>query len=369
MRPITLSIFVLYGAACYTQGMQAYDLVPIRPHDVRAQQQLDALLSVAGIKRDQRLDYTVGLFDESNRLLATGSIFASTLRCLAVDPNHQGEGLLNGIVNFLIERQTERGYGEVFLYTKCETARFFQDLGFAEIARVPARLVFMSNRPRAFTDFLSALKRNAAVPGRNISAVVMNANPFTLGHLHLLERASFASDLVHCFVVSEDASLVPADVRYKLVRQGCAHLPNVMCHPTGQYMVSNATFPSYFLKDDRQVTETQARLDIEVFARIAETLSVTRRFVGEEPTSGITQIYNDIMAEYLPQHGIELTVLPRAKVGRTLISASTVRQMIHDGQLDDIRPYVPYTTYAFFTSDEGQAVVRRIQETSRVIHD
>ena len=349
--------------------MHEYDLVHIHPGNARAQQQLDGLLHAAGIKRDAHLDYTVGLFDENGQLLATGSTFASTLRCLAISPAHQGEGLLKHIVNFLVERQTERGYSEIFLYTKCEAAHFFEDLGFAEIARVPRQLVFMSNRRRAFPDYLAALKRNAAVPGRNISAIVMNANPFTLGHLHLLERASFESDLVHCFVVSEDTSLVPAAVRYDLVRKGCAHLANIMCHPTGQYMVSNATFPSYFLKDDRQVTETHARLDIEIFMQIARVLNINRRFVGEEPTSGITQIYNEVMQECLPSHGISLTVLPRAHAGRTIISASTVRQMIHDRQLDEIRAFVPHSTYAFFTSEAGKAVIQRIQESTHVIHD
>jgi [citrate (pro-3S)-lyase] ligase len=34
----------------------------------------------------------VGLYDEDDMLVATGSCFGNTLRCLAVAADHQGEG-------------------------------------------------------------------------------------------------------------------------------------------------------------------------------------------------------------------------------------------------------------------------------------
>lgn len=348
--------------------MGATDISVIHPGDRAAQRQLDSLLSGAGIRRDANLDYTVGLFDDEGTLLATGSAFANTLRCLAVSERHRGEGYLNQIVTFLIEEQTRRGFGEVFLYTKPESARFFADLGFDEIERVPGYLVFMSNRPKAFTAYLNRLKRNALVPGR-ACAVVMNANPFTLGHLHLLEMASRQSDVVHVFVVSEDASLFSFKDRFDLVRKGSAHLYKVMCHPTGSYMVSNATFPSYFIKQADDVTRVHALLDTLVFARIASTLGITRRFVGEEPFSGITRIYNQVMAEELPKHGIDLEVIPRCEHGKTPVSASNVRQLIHDGHLDQVRPLVPRPTYEFLTSDEAGPTIDRICRSEHVRHD
>ena len=42
-----------------------------------------------------------------------------------------------------------------------------------------------------------------------VAAIVMNANPFTLGHQYLVEKAAAENDLVHLFMVSEDASLFP----------------------------------------------------------------------------------------------------------------------------------------------------------------
>ena len=58
----------------------------------------------------------------------------------------------------------------------------------------------------------------------------MNANPFTLGHQYLVEKAAAENDLLHLFIVSEDASLVPFKIRKQLVMKGTAHLKNICYH-------------------------------------------------------------------------------------------------------------------------------------------
>ena len=189
----------------------------------------------------------------------------------------------------------------------------------------------------------------------------MNANPFTLGHQWLVEQAAARCDLLHLFVVTEDASLVPFPVRYRLVQEGVAHLPNVMVHQTGSYMISSSTFPSYFIKDDGDVIQAQARLDLQIFLRIAAALGISARFVGEEPFSQVTAVYNRIMKEELEKSGLSCVILPRKAQGDAPISASAVRRLIHSGALEAIRPLVPESTYRFFLSPEGEPVVQAIR--------
>ena len=129
----------------------------IYPYDRRSQEQMDALLRQEGIRRDKNLDYSCGVFDEDGALIACGSSFANTLRCLAVSSAHRGEGLMNQVVSHLLEKQTERGNLHVFLYTKAANDRIFRDLGFLEIARVEGELVFMENRRDGFPRYLKAL--------------------------------------------------------------------------------------------------------------------------------------------------------------------------------------------------------------------
>ena len=341
-------------------------LSSVYPSDRRSMAKVDRLLEREGIRRDRNLDYTCGLFDDEGDLIATGSCFKNTIRCLAVSHERQGEGLLNRVVGHVMEVQIRRGNAHVFLCTKPQSARFFSDLGFCEIARVDNRLVFMENRRTGFLDYCADLAKTRT-DGVS-AAVVMHANPFTKGHLHLVERAAAENDTVHLFVLSEEASPIPFAVRRRLVEEGVAHLPGVIVHDSGPYIISAATFPSYFLRDEEDVAQAHARLDVTVFGRIAAALHVTRRYVGEEPTSGVTACYNRVMAEELPKLGVECRVIPRLTENGRVISASTVRQAIHDGALDTVLDMLPPATAAYFASPEAEGVIAAIRAENDVIH-
>lgn len=328
---------------------------------------VEGLLKQEGIQRDGNLDYTCAIYDEDYNAIATGSCFGNTLRCFAVDSSHQGEGLLNQVISHLIEVQLERGNLHLFLYTKPESAKFFGDLGFHEIARVENKVVFMENRRTGFPNYLKALGRKKA-EGEKIAALVMNANPFTLGHQYLVEKAAAENDVLHLFIVSEDASLVPFAVRKKLVMEGTKHLKNIVYHDSGPYIISSATFPSYFLKDEANIIESHARLDLAVFQRIAAELGINRRYVGEEPHSQVTGIYNEVMKSELPKSGVECVIVPRKKSDDKVISASTVRQCIQRGDFDALAGLVPASTYQYFTSKEAKPVIDAIRKAGNVVH-
>ena len=346
--------------------MSEYTLSQVSPTDKRTLAQIDALLEQEGIRRDGNLDYICAMFDENYNVIGTGSCFGNTLRCFAVSSAHQGEGLLNQIITHLIEIQCARGNLHLFLYTKVQSAKFFGDLGFYEIARVEDTLVFMENRRNGFPSYLSRLEKTAR-PGVS-GAIVMNANPFTLGHQYLVETAAVRCDTLHLFLLSEDASLVPFGVRKQLVQAGTAHLKNVVLHDSGPYIISNATFPSYFLKDDAAVIQGHAKLDLTIFVRIARALGVTVRFVGEEPTSQVTGLYNEIMAAQLPENGIDCVILPRKEALGKAISASTVRAALQAGDWQTLSQLVPQTTLDYFRSSEAEPVLRRIRSAENVVH-
>ena len=346
--------------------MSEYTISQVCPTDRTVLAQIDALLQQEGIRRDGNLDYICAMFDEEYNVIGTGSCFGNTLRCFAVSSAHQGEGLLNQIITHLIEVQCARGNLHLFLYTKVKSARFFGDLGFYEIARVEDTLVFMENRRDGFGGYLRALEKTKT--GGKSAALVMNANPFTLGHQYLVEKAAAACDTLHLFVVSEDASLVPFAVRKRLVEAGVAHLPNVVLHDSGPYIISNATFPSYFLKDEAAVIDSHARLDLAVFTKIAKALNITARYVGEEPTSQVTGLYNKIMCEQLPKAGIHCIIVPRKQAWGKAISASTVRQCLQNGDWETLKALVPDTTLEYFRSPEAAPVLARIQKAGNVVH-
>ena len=212
-----------------------YSISQVWPGDTRGLAQVDALLLQEGISRDKNLDYICAMYDEDYQIIATGSCFGNTLRCFAVSYEHQGEGLLNQIVTHLMDIQYQRGNLHLFLYTKVDSAKFFGSLGFYEIARVDGTLVFMENRRDGFSRYLRELKRTHK-EGCS-AALVMNANPFTYGHQYLAEVAARDCDILHLFVVSEDASLIPFSVR-KRFGEGW-HCSFVQCYTSAGVFSGN----------------------------------------------------------------------------------------------------------------------------------
>ena len=113
---------------------------------------------------------------------------------------------------------------------------------------------------------------------------------------------------------------------------------------------------------------SHARLDLELFLSIAQSLGVTARYAGEEPFSQVTGIYNQVMAQLLPERGIRFVEIPRrAEEGQT-VSASAVRRAIRDGRMEEMRAMVPQTTWDFFQSPQGQAVAETIRRAGDVTH-
>ena len=316
------------------------------------------LLECASIKVEQNIDYTVGIYAD-DILVATGSLNRNMIKCLVVQKEHQGGAVFNQLISHLLNEVYDRKYAKVFVYTKPENSTTFAQLNFQVIEEVSGQLVFMERAMHGFAEYIQELAQGYIAAPR-VAAVVMNANPFTKGHLHLIETAAAYADIVHVFVVSEDVSDFPTAIRKQLVVAGTEHLKNCYIHDTSDYLVSNQTFPSYFLPETTDVTVVQATLDAQVFLHhIAPALGITDRFVGEEPLSIATAIYNTTMQEVFTEK-LQLHIIPRIMTESTVISASAVRALLANKQLVEVEKYVPSTTFNFLQTSEGAAIIAAI---------
>lgn len=307
-------------------------------------EQTRSFLRGLGLNWEEGIEATVNLW-EGGQLVATGSRQGNVLKCIGVSGSMQGEGLSATIVTELVKDAFAAGHQHLFLYTKPENLPFFSGLGFYTIASVPGAAL-LENRKNGVAKFVSQL-RPTSPPGL-IGCVVANCNPFTNGHLYLMEQAALACDFVHLFILSEDRSFFPADVRLQLAQQGTAHIKNLAVHSSGSYLISTATFPHYFTKDKADAKAIGSELDLAVFAtHYAPPLRITRRFVGTEPFDRVTAAYNRQMLAYLPAHGVQVTEIPRREVEGDAVSASRVRKLLQQNNLADIRPLVPPTTYTY----------------------
>lgn len=315
-----------------------------------------ALLKKCGLNPVERADYRVGIFDEDEELLATGALVGDMLQMIAVDPSCQGEDLSVRVVTHLVNTAARRGIFCLHLFTKSASVRFFEGMGFKTVAHVPGEVALLEWGSPGIAEYcrrLSAYKDPAA---RQVGALVMNANPFTAGHRFLVETASKACDKVFLLAVEEDLSEFPFAVRLELIRQGTADLKNVTVLPGGRYVISSLTFPAYFSRDAARA-RLQSRIDAEIFARhIAPALGITERFMGEEPFSPSTAIYNEEVKARLEKSGIAVRILPRLarEEGGRAISASEVRRLIAEGKTEEAARLLPETTAAYLRAHESE---------------
>ena len=296
-------------------------------------------LSRAGLEADEGVQRTVLVWD-GDALIATGSRQGSLLKCIAVDDSRQGEGLTVTVLTSLRQDAFRDGHRHLFLYTKPQNRTAFSSLFFYPVAQTD-KVLLMEDKKGGIDSFLQALP----VPCKegSIGALVMNCNPFTLGHQYLIEQASSRCDHIYVFVLSEDKSHFSAADRLEMVKLGTAHLKNVTVLPSGPYLISSATFPTYFLKDRDLATQVHCQLDIEIFTkRYAPHFGITHRFLGTEQLSPMTALYNRELLAQLPERGIRVVELPRLEKGGAPISASAVRAKL--GDLNAIRALVPETT-------------------------
>ena len=174
--------------------------------------------------------------------------------------------------------------------------------------------------------------------------VVMNCNPFTLGHRYLIEQAAKQVERLFVMVVREDCSLFAYAERKAMVEQGVAHLKNVTVIDGSEYAISQATFPTYFLKRLDDAADTQMLLDLDLFRRhIAPALGATVRFVGTEPTDRLTRRYNQLMHDVLA----DVRETARLEKEGNAVSASRVRKAMEQGDMSTIRQLVPPTTLPY----------------------
>lgn len=174
--------------------------------------------------------------------------------------------------------------------------------------------------------------------------VVMNCNPFTLGHRYLIEQAAKQVERLYVMVVREDCSLFAYTERKAMVEQGVADIENVSVIDGSDYAISRATFPTYFLKRLDDAADTQMLLDLDLFRRhIAPALGATVRFVGTEPTDQLTRRYNQLMHEALK----DVREIDRLAKDGNAVSASRVRKAMEQGDMNTIRQLVPPTTLPY----------------------
>ncbi len=302
----------------------------------RKKEELKRFLSLQGLDFEEIADFTVICRNRNGEIAATGSLDGDVLKCIAISEDYRGENLTATLFTELREEAFRRGIKNLFIYTKPESAIMFKEAGFFEIARAGGAVLMESIRDSARNYAKSLAEPAPEGPGGKvgpIGAIVMNANPYTIGHDYLVRKALERCGLLHIFVVSEDRSYFSFEERMRRVKLATANFDAVRVHETKQYMISSLTFPTYFIKDKLSAEELRCELDLEIFCDIfAKEMNIELRFVGTEPSDPVTAKYNELMKLRLPPCGIEVVEIPRLQLDGEIVSATKVRECIKRGE-------------------------------------
>ncbi|MEA9391926.1 [citrate (pro-3S)-lyase] ligase [Acerihabitans sp. TG2] len=312
-----------------------------------------ALLGDGGLGMDADIRQFV-VARSGKRMVGCAGIAGNVIKCVAVAVDYRGDNLSARLLAEVEIMAVRQGHSHLFLYTRPANLDVFRRCGFYPLAQWDNVAVLMENTPVGIHLYARSLAQYYH-PGKAIGSVVMNANPFTLGHRYLAEQASAASDWLHIFVVGEDVSLFPYAERLEMVKQGVAHLGNVTVHAGSDYLISRATFPGYFLRDAQLISQTFSAIDLLIFRNhIAVPLGITHRFVGTEPFCPMTHQYNQDMYDWLenparsPKPPVRVVEIERkCQASGRAISASEVRKLLNRGELARIRSIVPASTFAY----------------------
>jgi [citrate (pro-3S)-lyase] ligase len=316
--------------------------------DPALQAEIRCLLGKCGLDYEEGIDVFV-VCRPKGRLVACAGLQGNIVKCCAIEPDWRGESLSLKLLSEVVHLAYERGHSHLFLYTAPDNVEFFQGCGFHPLAEMPGYVSLMENTPVGIRSYCNKLKAERK-PGAVIGSIVMNANPFTLGHRYLVSEAAEACDWVHVFVVGEDASLISYRDRYALVESGIRGIERVTLHHGSQYMVSRATFPAYFFKEKGVVGQCCTAIDLLLFRNyIAPALGITHRYVGTEPFCPTTRKYNEDMKYWLQQAPTGTPPLTVVEIPRMVrlgspISASEVRRLLDVREFDRIEALVPPAT-------------------------
>lgn len=316
------------------------EIQTLNPATPRQRQRIEAFLKRNALRIDD-MNYYAAVLDDDGEMIAGGGLKDDVIKCVAVDDAHKGEAIANTLVSHLISHANQEGYSCIKLFTKPKNRQLFESLSFRLLAEAP-EAILMETGIGGISNTVEALKKIKDNGERGV--VVMNCNPFTLGHRYLIEQAAKQVERLYVMVVREDCSLFAYTERKAMVEQGVADIENVSVIDVSDYAISRATFPTYFLKRLDDAADTQMLLDLDLFRRhIAPALGATVRFVGTEPTDQLTRRYNQLMHEALK----DVRETDRLEKDGNAVSASRVRKAMEEGDMNTIRQLVPPTTLPY----------------------
>ncbi|HZJ99170.1 MAG TPA: [citrate (pro-3S)-lyase] ligase [Tissierellaceae bacterium] len=322
-------------------------------------QEISDYLSGYGLEYDYP-DVTYVIRDKG-KIISTGSAEGNILKYFFSDEEYQGQGTMSIIYNSLLNHLIENNIPSFFVFTTPNNKTIFNSLGLSDVYAT-ARVALFEGGFYNYNRWIDKVKSSIKDKDDKRGTIVVNCNPMTRGHKYLIEKAlEYVNDLL-VFVVEEDRSVFPFEDRFNIVKNELSHDDRIRVIEGGPYIISQATFPTYFIKKKDEMLDIYTELDGSIFAdKIAKDLAIDVRFFGTEPTDLVTLAYNESMKDILSSRDIDVKIIERKSLDKTIISASYVRKLLKENRIDEAFKYLPDSSINYLKSNKGKEIIKKIQ--------
>lgn len=334
-----------------------YDIY-FEEYNLMDRQEIENFLYPFDLELEKDVEYTLVAKSEG-KIIGTCSSSGNIIKSVAVRCTCGNTGIGSKLVTHMMNLLFDKGIYDVFVFTKKTNTVIFRDLGFKEIVSSD-KVVLMGNGRIGIDEYIKRMFVKSGLGNGRKASIVMNCNPVTKGHIHLIEKASRENEEVLVFIVEEDKSVFSFETRIDLVRKCTKKLKNVHVIPGGRYIISSNTFPSYFLREEEKSSQYM-EIDLKIFGNyIGPVFNIDKRYIGSEPYCSMTKSYNEGMKKILPIHGIEIVEVERHIMKGRAVSASEVRTEIRKNNIEGIKNIVCKEVYDYLISNEGKDTIERI---------
>lgn len=298
---------------------------------------------------------------DKGKIIGTGSVDGKVMKYFFVEDEYKGMKILPNMYNSLLTYLLDKNILEHFIFTAPENEMIFTGIGLKKVLSTN-RVLLLEGGFSSYNSWIKKIKTNLNPEVETRGAIVANCNPMTKGHKYLIDYAKEKVDELLVFIVEEDKSVFATEDRYNIVKNEYKDEDKVVVVLGGPYIISQVTFPTYFIKKFDETTDIYTELDAMLFSRkIAVDLQIDIRFVGDEPIDLLTAQYNSKLLKSTENVKLTLEKIDRIQDNDGYISASNVRRYISEGQMDNAFELLTESSIEFLKSESGKSTIEKIQ--------
>ena len=122
----------------------SYNFETVKNGNSRKMEKVRTFLTKMGLGVDADVELFV-IATSGFEIVGCGGLAGNTLKSIAVDDTHQGNGLSTKLLTELVTKAYDTGRYNLFIYTKPENYQMFHNAGFYQLTSVKDRVILLEN--------------------------------------------------------------------------------------------------------------------------------------------------------------------------------------------------------------------------------